>query len=159
MTRKPLQGTAGLIVSMTSFGLSKTFAGLVVRCSRNPYATKTVTDIPASRCIAGLLNGNMGVVKTMMGDLTDSTNRAQASGLIPLVWAVGGTIGCVTLGEQQVQFSLPLIVLLQAGGSLARTKGSPRCLEIGFGSSTRTSCHVCSLRHSAHRVSLPRDYY
>ena len=102
MTRKPLQGTAGLIVSMTSFGLSKTFAGLVVRCSRNPYATKTVTDIPASRCIAGLLNGNMGVGKTMMAELTDSTNRAQASALIPLVWGVGGTIGCVTLGGHQV---------------------------------------------------------
>ena len=31
------QGMAGLIISMTSFGLSKTFTGLVVRYSRNPF--------------------------------------------------------------------------------------------------------------------------
>ncbi|KAF9644584.1 MFS general substrate transporter, partial [Thelephora ganbajun] len=76
--RKPvlMTGMAGLVISMTSFGLSKTFAGLVV-----------------SRCVAGLLNGNMGVVKGMMGELTDSTNRAQVSGLVPLVWAIGVTIG------------------------------------------------------------------
>ncbi|KAF9652374.1 MFS general substrate transporter [Thelephora ganbajun] len=76
--RKPvlLTGMAGLVISMTSFGLSKTFTGLVV-----------------SRCIAGLLNGNLGVLKSMMTELTDSTNRAQASGLLPLVWAIGVTIG------------------------------------------------------------------
>ena len=56
----------------------------------------TVADLSDSRCIAGLLNGKMGVVKSMMGELTDSTNRAQVSGLLPLVWAVGVTIGCVT---------------------------------------------------------------
>ena len=53
----------------------------------------TTTDPPNSRCIAGLLNGNIGVVKSMMGEITDSTNRAQVSGLFPLVWAVGATIG------------------------------------------------------------------
>ena len=56
-----------------------------------------IVDPSNSRCIAGLLNGNMGVVKGMMGELTDSTNRAQASGLLPLVWAVGVTIAYVTL--------------------------------------------------------------
>jgi len=76
--RKPvlMTGMAGLIISMTSFGLSKTFTGLVV-----------------SRCLAGLLNGNVGVIKTMMGELTDSTNRAQISGLVALAWATGMTIG------------------------------------------------------------------
>ena len=57
----------------------------------------TVADPSNSRCIAGLLNGNMGVAKSMMGELTDSTNRAQASGFFSLVWAVGVTIGWVTL--------------------------------------------------------------
>ena len=80
---------------MTGFGLSKTFSGLVVRYSRIP-SQSTVADPSSSRCIAGLLNGNMGVTKSMMGELTDSTNRAQASGLIPLVWAVGATIGWVS---------------------------------------------------------------
>jgi hypothetical protein len=31
----------------------------------------------ASRCLAGLLNGNVGVMKSMMAELTDSTNIAQ----------------------------------------------------------------------------------
>ena len=34
------QGIAGLMISMTSFGLSKTFTGLAVRCSRNPLPMK-----------------------------------------------------------------------------------------------------------------------
>ena len=56
----------------------------------------TTADPPDSRCIAGILNGNMGVVKSMMGEITDSTNRAQVSGLFPVVWAVGATIGYAT---------------------------------------------------------------
>ena len=53
----------------------------------------TTADTSDSRCIAGLLNGNMGVVKSMMGELTDSTNIAQVSGLFPVVWSLGITIG------------------------------------------------------------------
>ncbi|KAG1906453.1 major facilitator superfamily domain-containing protein [Suillus fuscotomentosus] len=55
-----------------------------------------------SRCMCGFLNGNVGVMKTMMGESTDSTNMAQAFALIPIVWSIGGFIG-------------PLI-----GGTLAR---------------------------------------
>jgi len=55
----------------------------------------------------------------MVGELTDSTNRAQASGLLPLVWAVGVTIGCVTLCLQRAQFS-PRCNSPLAGGTLSR---------------------------------------
>ena len=101
---------------MTSFGLSKTFSGLIVRYSGLPPHTATA-DPSNSRCIAGILNGNLGVVKSMMGELTDSTNRAQASGLFPLVWAVGVTIGCVAYHrrtESPLMCNSPL-----AGGSLS----------------------------------------
>lgn len=30
-----------------------------------------------SRCLAGVLNGNVGVMKSMMVEITDSTNIAQ----------------------------------------------------------------------------------
>jgi hypothetical protein len=30
-----------------------------------------------SRCLAGVLNGNVGVMKSIMAELTDSTNIAQ----------------------------------------------------------------------------------
>ncbi|KAF9048789.1 major facilitator superfamily domain-containing protein [Panaeolus papilionaceus] len=85
--RKPVLmiGMIGTMLSMICFGLSRTFATLVI-----------------SRCLCGLLNGNIGVMKSAMGELTDSTNRADAFALMPVVWALGATMG-------------PLI-----GGSLAR---------------------------------------
>ncbi|TFK35576.1 major facilitator superfamily transporter [Crucibulum laeve] len=85
--RKPviLIGLIGSSISMLCFGLSRTFWALVV-----------------SRCLCGLLNGNIGVMKSVMGELTDSTNRAEGFSLMPVTWAAGATIG-------------PLM-----GGSLAR---------------------------------------
>jgi hypothetical protein len=40
-----------------------------------------------------MLNGNVGVMKSMMAELTDETNMARGSSLIPVIWAAGGTIG------------------------------------------------------------------
>ncbi|KAF8150914.1 major facilitator superfamily transporter [Crassisporium funariophilum] len=85
--RKPvlLIGLVGTFLSMQLFGLSRTFGALVI-----------------SRCLCGLLNGNIGVMKSVMGELTDTTNRAEAYALMPVVWALGASMG-------------PLL-----GGSLAR---------------------------------------
>ncbi|KZP17589.1 MFS general substrate transporter [Athelia psychrophila] len=69
-------GLLGLSLSMMCFGLSKTFWSLVV-----------------SRCLAGALNGNIGVMKSMMSEITDSTNIAQGFALMPMTWSVGSTIG------------------------------------------------------------------
>ncbi|KAI0784497.1 major facilitator superfamily domain-containing protein [Abortiporus biennis] len=76
--RKPvlLIGSAGLCISMICFGLARTFWGLV-----------------ASRCLVGILNGNTGVMKSMVAELTDSTNLAQAFSLMPVVWCIGATAG------------------------------------------------------------------
>ncbi|KAJ8586694.1 MFS general substrate transporter [Rhizopogon salebrosus TDB-379] len=76
--RKPvlLVGVSGSCISMLCFGLSTNFWSLVV-----------------SRCMCGVLNGNAGVMKTMMGELTDSTNMAQAFALLPIIWCIGGFIG------------------------------------------------------------------
>ncbi|KAG1748658.1 major facilitator superfamily domain-containing protein [Suillus lakei] len=76
--RKPvlLIGLSGACISMLCFGLSTTFWSLVI-----------------SRCMCGFLNGNVGVMKTMMGELTDSTNMAQAFALFPIVWCIGGFFG------------------------------------------------------------------
>jgi len=85
--RKPvlLTGLFGLSASMWCFGLSTTFWSLVL-----------------SRCLNGALNGNIGVMKSMTMEITDSTNIAQAYSILPITWSVGTTVG-------------PLI-----GGSLAR---------------------------------------
>ncbi|KAL1747285.1 major facilitator superfamily domain-containing protein [Schizophyllum fasciatum] len=76
--RKPvlLLGMSGTIISMLCFGLSKTFWELVI-----------------SRCFCGFLNGNIGVMKSIMGDLTDASNRAEVYAYIPVVWGLGATLG------------------------------------------------------------------
>ncbi|KAH9054514.1 MFS general substrate transporter [Lactarius vividus] len=76
--RKPvlLCGLLGTVVSSILFGLSRSFSALVF-----------------SRCLHGVLNGNIGVMKSMLAELTDDTNMARGFSLIPVTWAVGGTIG------------------------------------------------------------------
>ncbi|KAF8886152.1 major facilitator superfamily domain-containing protein [Infundibulicybe gibba] len=76
--RKPvlLFGLIGASLSMLLFGLSRTFWTLVI-----------------SRCLCGLLNGNVGVMKSAMGELTNPSNRAQAYSLMSVVWAAGTTLG------------------------------------------------------------------
>ncbi|KAM6495126.1 major facilitator superfamily transporter [Amanita muscaria] len=82
--RKPviLIGLAGNALSMLCFGLSRTFWTLVV-----------------SRCLCGLLNGNVGVLKSVIGELTDSTNRADGFAYLAVVWSVGATIAPVIGGS------------------------------------------------------------
>ena len=46
-----------------------------------------------SRCVCGILNGNAGVMKSMMVEITDTTNRAQGFALGSMTWSVGSTIG------------------------------------------------------------------
>ncbi|KAF9441801.1 major facilitator superfamily multidrug-resistance, DHA1 sub-family [Macrolepiota fuliginosa MF-IS2] len=82
--RKPviLIGLCGLSVSMYCFGLSRTFWGLVL-----------------SRALNGALNGNIGVIKSMMAELTDSTNISQAYAYMPIAWSTGGTLGPIIGGS------------------------------------------------------------
>lgn len=76
--RKPvlLTGLFGLSLSMYCFGLSKTFMGLVL-----------------SRALSGALNGNIGVTKSMMAEITDETNLAHAYAYTPIAWSSGSTLG------------------------------------------------------------------
>lgn len=65
--RKPviLVGLFGVALSIVSFGLSKEFWMIIL-----------------SHCAQGALNGNMGVVKCNMTEITDASNMAQAFGWI-----------------------------------------------------------------------------
>ena len=40
-------------------------------------------------------NNCLGVMKSFLGELTDSTNRAQGFSLLPAAWCFGATIGFV----------------------------------------------------------------
>ncbi|KAK0218324.1 major facilitator superfamily multidrug-resistance, DHA1 sub-family [Armillaria nabsnona] len=81
--RKPilLLGPLGLTFAMLGFGLSNNFWSLVL-----------------FRCAQGVFNGNIGVSKTVMAELTDSTNIGDAFALIPLMWGTGVTLGPVIGG-------------------------------------------------------------
>jgi MFS family permease len=76
--RKPvlLIGLFGLSFSMFCFGLSKTFWSFVI-----------------SRCLTGALNGNIGVMKSVTAEITDSTNMARAWAFVPVAWSTGATLG------------------------------------------------------------------
>lgn len=51
-----------------------------------------------ARLVAGFLNGNIGVVKSLLGDLSDDTNRTRAFSVLPLMWGVGSATGPVLGG-------------------------------------------------------------
>ncbi|EAU85340.2 hypothetical protein CC1G_07610 [Coprinopsis cinerea okayama7 len=82
--RKPviIMGLTGLSLSMYSFGLSKTFWGLVL-----------------SRSLNGALNGNIGVIKSMMAEMTDETNISRAYAYFPISWSTGSTLGPIIGGS------------------------------------------------------------
>ncbi|KAG2146249.1 major facilitator superfamily domain-containing protein [Suillus clintonianus] len=82
--RKPVILTAlfAIAVSMFSFGLSKTFAGLVI-----------------SRAFCGAFNGSNGVIKSMVMDVTDATNLPKAYGYMPLPWMLGTLVGPLVGGS------------------------------------------------------------
>lgn len=81
--RKPviLCGLLGLSMSMYCFGMSRTFWGLVL-----------------SRSLNGALNGNIGVIKSMIAEMTDQTNLAQAYAYMPMAWSTGGVLGPIIGG-------------------------------------------------------------
>ncbi|KAH8109157.1 MFS general substrate transporter [Phellopilus nigrolimitatus] len=76
--RKPviLIGLLCLSLSMYCFGLSRTFWGLVL-----------------SRSLNGALNGNIGVIKSMLAEMSDETNLARAFAYQPIPWSTGCTVG------------------------------------------------------------------
>ena len=48
-----------------------------------------------SRFLAGTLNGNAGVMKSMLAEIADETNLARAFVLVPLSWSIGSALGYV----------------------------------------------------------------
>ncbi|KAI8461182.1 major facilitator superfamily domain-containing protein, partial [Phakopsora pachyrhizi] len=81
--RKPvmLTGLFGMGISVVLFGVQKTYVGLIV-----------------SRFIAGMMNGNIAVLQSIIGEITDSTNFADAAAYLPICYAVGSIVGPVLGG-------------------------------------------------------------
>ncbi|KAJ7690065.1 major facilitator superfamily domain-containing protein [Mycena rosella] len=116
--RRPvlLFGPIGLALAMLGFGLSKRFWSLVV-----------------FRCIQGAFNGNIGVSKSVMAEISDSTNIAEIYSLLPFMWTVGATLGPLiggtlanpavrypdTLGKIPILREFPYLLPCATAGALA----------------------------------------
>lgn len=68
----------GLACTSTSLGLATRYIALII-----------------TRSAEGLLNGNSGTIKAILAELSDGdeAHLAKVFSLLPLMWAVGGTVG------------------------------------------------------------------
>ncbi|CAE6365194.1 unnamed protein product [Rhizoctonia solani] len=75
--RRPvlISGLCGVIGSTILFGLSKSFTMMLI-----------------SRALSGALNGNVAVIKSVLGEITDETNRGVAFAYLPLCWSLGSLL-------------------------------------------------------------------
>ncbi|KAJ3867400.1 major facilitator superfamily domain-containing protein [Lentinula novae-zelandiae] len=94
--RRPilLLGPLGLFISTLCFGLSTQYRELII-----------------FRSIQGAFNGNIGVSKTILAELSDSTNIAQIFSLAPMIWCIGVIMGPSiggVLADPEKQFSSTL---------------------------------------------------
>lgn len=81
--RKPVMliGLFGMAISVIAFGLQKTYVGLII-----------------SRFVAGMMNGNIAILQSIVAEITDPTNYADAVSLLPLSFAIGSIIGPIVGG-------------------------------------------------------------
>ncbi|KAG0001791.1 hypothetical protein BGZ79_004143 [Entomortierella chlamydospora] len=81
--RRPilLLGLCGSTIACVFFGLSKSLAWAIT-----------------SRSMCGLLNGNVGVAKSMLGEIADHTNQSQAFSIFGFAWGIGMIVGPVLGG-------------------------------------------------------------
>jgi MFS family permease len=77
--RKPiiLSGLLGSITATLIFGFSRSFTQALI-----------------ARIVSGLLNGNIGPMRTMIVELVvDKAHRARAFSVLPFAWSLGSIIG------------------------------------------------------------------
>ncbi|KAF8591070.1 MFS general substrate transporter [Ramaria rubella] len=76
--RRPVifASTLGIALCTTWFGLSTTLSAVL-----------------AARCLSGLLAGNIAVIHSTLGELTDESNQARIFPIYGMVWPLGGIIG------------------------------------------------------------------
>lgn len=82
--RKPiiLCGLLGTCAAMLVFGFSKSFTQALI-----------------ARTAAGLLNGNVGVIRTMVAEMVvEKAHQARAFSVMPFVWSAGSILGPVLGG-------------------------------------------------------------
>jgi hypothetical protein len=60
---------------------------LFFTCSRDGwFGTKAIL----SRSLSGLVNGNLGITKAYIAEITDSSNRVGGFAILAAAWGAGG---------------------------------------------------------------------
>lgn len=90
--RKPciLMGITGAACSTLLFGLSSSLWTALL-----------------ARTLAGFLSGNIAIIQSMVGEMTDETNQARAYTVVELIWYIGSIVGTLlggTLAEPCERF-------------------------------------------------------
>ena len=96
----------GLAMTTLLFGLSNNFVVLMLtRALGNSESFSSfVVFIVVSRClVAGIASGNVTVIPSMLIEITDKTNQAQAFPFFGVWWPVGVIIGFVALLHRIVE--------------------------------------------------------
>jgi len=72
--------------------------------------SKSFTQALIARTAAGLLNGNVGVIRTMVAEMvTERSHQASAFSVMPFVWSAGSILGPVLGGAYRI--SSPRLIL------------------------------------------------
>jgi MFS family permease len=98
----------GQFISCSFWGLASDRYGrkpmLMIGCVSTLVATVLfgfATNIwwcVAARFMMGLLNGNTGIAKSLVGEVSNGTNQARAFGLLGIAWSAGSIIGSLVGG-------------------------------------------------------------
>lgn len=126
--RKPilLSGLLGTIVSITMFGLSRSFWSLVLwyvlyETLKCLLLTWLMSQPYHSRFLSGAFNGNVGIVKSVLAEIADDSNVARAFSFLPLSFVIGQVIGFGLLIVRLFSCSLYIVSVRSfVGGLLSR---------------------------------------
>ncbi|EMD38498.1 hypothetical protein CERSUDRAFT_113677 [Gelatoporia subvermispora B] len=72
-----------VLVGILGIGFSTLFLGM----------SHTLAGVLFARCLGGLFSGNIAVIHSVLGEITDSTNQAVAFPIYGLCWPLGAIIG------------------------------------------------------------------
>ena len=145
--RRPviLVGVMGLAMATLLFGLSRNF--VVVMLTRalgnsESFSFQVVFILP---CLAaGLASGNVTVIPSMLIEITDKTNQAQAFPFFGVWWPVGAIIGFVVPCHRSMKHQLIKTVGSSSGLFLedffrTRLRDTQGILTVKFSGNGRTS--------------------
>ncbi|KAJ1892107.1 hypothetical protein LPJ81_005618, partial [Coemansia sp. IMI 209127] len=115
--RRPvlLIGLTGNLIAYITFGFAKSFWVAL-----------------AARSFAGLLAGNVAVIKTIISEISDDSNRARMMAFLPLMWNIGTVVGAAVGGI----FADPVHQYPSVFGDIQLFRNYPYLLPCAMGCST-----------------------